>query len=444
MIDMDSDDDAGHGSDSSLSSLSSADNDDEIEDFGGNDDGEKSDGSTSGYSQTPYSDSGSDPSSDSDSDDEDEATVVGQKKSIPTKTIRVRKQNPLSALDKHDVIAQAHALIAVSPSVFSSLSSPLPRIAFPDIHRCEQSGFVPSQLLGIRATNPTQLRINTVAFALVNGFKLNLDNYSRDVFSFRCHKSHTPKSGDRARCVFRIRAARSGEDWAVELVSGEHNHSLERKLTMETLGGGGNGRARSVTGRVGKQKRSREEEEIIVGSGASFSPRLVASKSLNAAGLMPSPPVKRHSHVANAVASGSGSKGTVATQYSGSSSQRRLPPSSTTPTTAPRLPAPLPAADRPWPVELARLIAIANTVLLDLSHVFAAIFIEAGVVNRYEFSKLLWTFSSENMKDERMLWFIERLQEERNGVVLNRLQIIQFRSGAKRLFSRIVAKTAKK
>ena len=194
-------------------------------------------------------------------------------------------------------------------------------------------------------------------------------------------------------------------------------------------------------GSVSSGKKRERAEEIVVGAGSN--PRVVASKGSNAAGLM-LPPPKRSSQVANAVASGSGSKGTVATQYSGSSSQRRLLPSSTTATIAPRLPPAIPVAPRPWPAELARLIAIANTVLLDLSHVFAAIFIEAGVVNRYEFSKLLWTFSSENMKDERMLWFIERLLEERNGIALSRLHVIQFRSGAKRLFARIVAKTAKK
>ena len=206
--------------------------------------------------------------------------------------------------------------------------------------------------------------------------------------------------------------------------------TLERPSLTVASGGG-----------VSSGKKRERAEEIDVGAGSN--PRVVASKGSNSAGLM-LPPPKRSTHAVNAVASGSGSKGTVATQYSGSSSQRRLLPSSTTPATAPRLPPSIPVAPRPWPVELARLIAIANTVLLDLSHVFAAIFIEAGVVNRYEFSKLLWTFSSENMKDERMLWFIERLLEERNGIALSRLQVIQFRSGAKRLFARIVAKTAKK
>ena len=227
-----------------------------------------------------------------------------------------------------------------------------------------------------------------------------------------------------------------GRIWKVVRTMNEHNH----ESVIQRVGGDGDG----VGGGVAAAKKRSREEELVVGPGSNSNPRVVALKGSNAAGLM-LPPPKRSSRAVNAVASGSGSSGIVATQYStGSSSQYRLPPSSTTPATAPRLPAPLPAAARPWPVELARLIAITNTVLLDLSHVFAAIFIEAGVVNRYEFSKLLWTFSSENMKDERMLWFIERLLEERNGIALSRLQVIQFRSGAKRLFARIVAKTAKK
>ena len=300
-------------------------------------------------------------------------------------------------------------------------------------------------LIGYGNVDPTEVRVQCAAYALANGFVLQLNTHSASVHSFRCHKSSGRQKAGVERCIYSVHVTKQvgGEEWVVDEIKGEHNHDLNENVTRESLGGGGGRERGRVVGAVsGAQKRVREEEDVVVKS--AYNPRIGAIKGPTPAPRPYLPPFSKQSTNANAVGSGSGSKGTVATQYSGSSSQRRLPPSSTAATTTPRLPAPLFAAPRPWPVELARLIAIANTVLLDLSHVFAAIFIEAGVVNRYEFSKLLWTFSSENMKDERMLWFIERLLEERNGIALSRLQVIQFRSGAKRLFARIVAETAKK
>ena len=215
---------------------------------------------------------------------------------------------------------------------------------------------------------------------------------------------------------------------------------------MEMLGGGSG--ARNGTSAVRKQKRAREEEETVVGSGSgsrsTYSPRVVASKSSNASGLMLPPSVKRPSHTANAVASGSGSKGIPATQYSaGTSSQRRLPPSSSTSTStiAPRPSNSIPTAPRPWPAELARLVTVMNKVLLPKSHIFAAIFIKAGVVNRHEFSKLIWTFAAPTMQDQRMQWFIRRLRRERNGVaLLTQIEVVQFRSGVKRVYDEIIPK----
>ena len=298
------------------------------------------------------------------------------------------------------------------------------------------------------------LRFHCTAFALANGFMLHLENHRSDVFTFRCHKSHAVKKNKFRRCFDRVCATRlyEGREWSVDQAGPEHNHSFEEKVTMSVLEGGDAAEGEGVilrsavagAGEVkngkGKQKRDRGEDEVEIGTARTkHRPRAVVTKSSPSGRFIASP--HRRTTSTNAVASGSGSRGLPATQYHADSS------SSTVQAVTPRPSAPTSRAPLPRSVVLTGLIKIVFTryltsappTLVAKSRYIAGILVIAGLVNRYEFCKLIYTFKATSVEDRRLQWFMRRLRAVRGGEAgLSIQECMLLRQGFKMLYKKYV------
>ena len=296
------------------------------------------------------------------------------------------------------------------------------------------------------------LRVRCTAFALANGFMLHLENHSANVFTFRCHRSHVIKGSARPRCVYQVHAMRTndGEGWIVDRIVREHNHSFEAKVTMSSLRGGDaagvvGGRGGVVGAGVvmngkGKQKRDRGEDEIEIATARTkHRPRTVVTKSSPSGRFIPSP--HRRITSINAVASGSGSRGIPATQY------HAEPSTSNAEAAAPRSSASTSRNPLPWSVVLTGLIKIVLTryltsappTLVAKSRYIAGILIIAGLVNRHEFCKLIYTFNATSVEDRRLQWFMRRLRAVRGGAAgLSIQECMLLRQGFKMMYKKYV------
>ena len=254
-----------------------------------------------------------------------------------------------------------------------------------------------------RANNAKDLQIALTAYVLSTGYKVRYHHMAAVYFDLRCNNAGLKEK--ELRCRYKVFAKLKEGVWRVTEVRGEHNHGPVAEPVVQK------GARESGAGK--KEKRAREEE---VFKKPATKPRVSAPKSIH--------PLRRlaQSDNAVAVASGSESRGIPATQYhTGSASHNDAAPQNTAVT---------PTAPLSWPRELARLVASVNPLLLRKSHTFAKLLIPIGIINRHEFSKMIWSFGATDQHDKRMNWFKIHL---RKGNELVEMDFMQFRIGATRI-----------